>query len=529
MRRPSRPQLLIGAAALAVLGTVVGLLVATGGSNGPHPPRGITDRQVRIPLDGGGTLSAEVITPRGSGRVPLVVLPASWGSSASEYRYLGYQLAEAGDQVVSYAQPGFGGSGGTIDYAGPATQQAASKVIDWALAHTRGDPHRIGMAGASYGAGVSLLAAAHDNRIRAVVAMSTWTDLAATFDANDTTSVDSLGGLLADAAKTGNLSAQWTAIARQLTTDPAAAGRSVTALSPVRSPSSVVAALNRNHPAIMLANAFEDSIIAPQQLVDFYGRLTGPKRLRLAPGDHGGPEYPGLLGQPDATTAAARAWLAHYVGGVANGIDRQPPIQLQDVVTRTWHSYRSWPAATSTVQLGRPDSASAIATGGATTWTATIAAGTDTAATSGPSAIGSGPTYRPPTIRITAVERRNGLVWVGPAVASPTLLSGTPRLRVDVRSSSGVASLFVYLYDVAPDRTATLMSVTPDTTTAAGTATPVSLDLQPTSWTFAPGHRLALVIDTVDPRWHSASRPGSTVTLSSSASDPASLALPPAS
>lgn len=526
MQRPSRSTVLICVAALVIAALIGVVVTSNGGSNAPHPPNGVTDKQAKLAVGGDTSVVAEIISPKGRHHLPLVVLPTSWGSSTQEYRTFGYQLADDGFQVVAYAQPGFAGSTGTIDYAGTATQRVASRVIDWALAHTKADPKRIGMLGVSYGAGVSLLAAARDARIKAVVAMSTWTDLAACFHANDTTSVTALGGLLASAAKTGNLSGDWTHVASSLRTNPAAAGTQVEHLAKARSPISVVDALNRNRPAIMIANAFEDSIIPPLQLVSFYNRLTGPKRLQLAPGDHGGPEYPGLHGQPDTTTASALAWLRHYLGGADNHIEQQLPVRLQDIATRSWHAYRSWPSNATTLQLGRPGSGSGFSVGATHSWTAGITAGTDTIATSGPGQILSGQAYEPPTITLGKVAAKHAFAWLGPAVAKPSVLSGTPHLRLNVRASTGAASLFTYLYDVGATGRATLLSVTPYTSTRARTASTISFELQPTSWTFAAGHRLGMVIDTVDSRWHSASAAGSRVTLSSSTAHPASLTLP---
>jgi predicted acyl esterase len=531
MQRPSwanRPALIIGAAALAVVAVVV--VVVTRGSGGPSRPAGVaTDKQARITTRPGVTLSAEVTTPKGRGPFPLVVMPASWGSSDNEYRGLALQMSDAGYVVVGYAQAGFAGSGGEVDYAAAPTQRDASSVISWALKHTPADSKRIGMLGVSYGGGVSLLAAARDPRIKAVVAMSTWTDLASCFYPNETTSTYSLGGLMSTAQKTGHLSAPFTKLTKTLGTDPPAAGIQLQQLSAARSAATVIAQLNRNHPAVMIANAYEDSIIAPLQLVGFYDKLTGPKRLQLSPGDHGGPEYPGLLGSPDVTTAAGTQWLAHYLRGTANGIDKHPPVELQDVVTRAWHSYPAWPTGATALQIGAPSGSGGLTTGAAQSWSASIEGGTETVATSGPAAILSGLTYTPPKITLDQVDRKHAFVWTGPAVGAATLVSGTPRLHLDVQSSTGSASLFAYLYDVDGSGHATLMSVTPYTTHAASGPTPVSIELEPTSWTFVPGHRIALVIDTVDARWYSASKPGSTVTVSSSATDGATLTLPLAS
>jgi acetyl esterase/lipase len=54
------------------------------------------------------------------------------------------------------------------------------------IANTATDPARIGAAGISYGAGISLLGSAFDRRIRAVAVMSGWTDLSYSLSADST-------------------------------------------------------------------------------------------------------------------------------------------------------------------------------------------------------------------------------------------------------------------------------------------------------------------------------------------------------
>src|SRR6185436_3136527 len=57
--------------------------------------------------------------------------------------------------------------------------------------------------------------------------------------------------------------------------------------------------INANRPAVLIANAWGDTIFPPNQLVDFYNRLAGPKRLELRPGDHAIAELTGVLGLPN--------------------------------------------------------------------------------------------------------------------------------------------------------------------------------------------------------------------------------------
>lgn len=134
-------------------------------------------RFVDISGDGGTVLKANVVTPAGADGTrayPLIVLPTSWGLPQVEYLAQAQKLANSGYVVVSYNVRGFWQSGGEIDVAGPRDTADVSKVIDWALANTPADAGKVGVAGVSYGAGISLLAAAHDKRIKAVAALSGW-------------------------------------------------------------------------------------------------------------------------------------------------------------------------------------------------------------------------------------------------------------------------------------------------------------------------------------------------------------------
>ena len=100
-------------------------------------------RFVDIKGDGGITLKANVFTPAGADgtrRYPVIVLPTSWSMPQIEYMAQAKKLAEAGYVVVGYNSRGFWQSGGEIETAGPKDVADASKVIDWALAHTTGRP-----------------------------------------------------------------------------------------------------------------------------------------------------------------------------------------------------------------------------------------------------------------------------------------------------------------------------------------------------------------------------------------------------
>lgn len=63
--------------------------------------------------------------------------------------------------------------------------------------------------------------------------------------------------------------------------------------------------INNNKPAIFIANAYGDSLFTPNQFPSFWNALKGNKHLEFSPGDHAGPELPGILGLPNAVWTRA--------------------------------------------------------------------------------------------------------------------------------------------------------------------------------------------------------------------------------
>ncbi len=90
----------------------------------------------------------------------------------------------AGFAVLAWSPRGTGASGGQIALNSPDYEiKDTEQLVSWLARQPRvlldhpGDP-RVGIAGASYGGGLALLAAAYDHRIDAVVAQSAWNNLA---------------------------------------------------------------------------------------------------------------------------------------------------------------------------------------------------------------------------------------------------------------------------------------------------------------------------------------------------------------
>jgi predicted acyl esterase len=501
-----------------LLFTLVALLTTTVSPAAQAAP-GFATSYRTIPGQGGTPLRGLVIQPtgRGGGPFPLLVMPSSWAMSNVEYVGAAAKLAyQSGYVVVSYTSRGFHDSGGEIDVAGPDTIADVSRVIDWAVANAGGDPDEVGVAGISYGAGQALLAAATDPRIKAVAALSAWTDLPRSLYPNETVSKQAVELLLAAGKLTGRPGP-----ALREAESGYRDGRFADVLSILssRSAAAEIDAINAHRTAVMIGNAWNDGLFPPSQITDFFDRLTGPKRLMLAPGDHATAELFGAAGLPNEIWDSTARWFDHHLRGAANGIDGEGVVNLKPNNGGAWRSFPSWTAA-STAQ-------DAVALSG----TNRIQAGRPTIADSGTVLVSGalqGFLNIPTGVSIPLVDRNAAAVWSGPAYRTATTVSGSPSVHLTVTPSAENTSLFGLLYEVGPlglgalvtHQAYTLRGATP------GVARTIDLDLEPTSWNVAAGNRLVLVVDTVDARYATESTSGSTVTFSSPAADPSVLRVP---
>ncbi len=496
-------------------------------------------RYERIASFDGTALGALVLEPKGQGDgpFPLVVMPASWALPNLEYVGRAAKLAGDGYVVVSYTSRGFWDSAGSIDIAGPATVEDVSAVIDWALANTRSNPAAIGASGISYGAGTSLLAAGRDPRIKAVAALSGWADLQDSLYANATPSKQGillLGGAGGLTGRPGPELSQ--VIARSLVGDFHGAVDVVLPVAAERGARSELANINANGTAVLLANAYNDALFPPGQLVSFYSGLSGPKQLVFSHGDHATAELPGALGLDNAVYEAATRWFDHHLKGHANGVPAEPAVRLATTGGQ-WLGYADWNAVQANpVRYGltRPSGliapTGALATAHATGWQHGIVTALPTVADSGLVMVsgllqGLGV---PTTASLPLVSRAGAAVWTGPALANKGVLAGSPSLRLTVTPNQREVTLFAYLYSVNALGVGELLSYKPWTLSDAtpGQARTLEIELEATAAEIPAGRRLALVVDTLDPRYAGSTRGFGSVTFSSPASAPSELRLP---
>ncbi|MCM9082802.1 MULTISPECIES: CocE/NonD family hydrolase [Streptomyces] len=476
-----------------------------------------------IPGSGGITLKGNVFTPAGaqSGRkYPLIVLPTSWGLPQIEYIAQAKKLADSGYVVVSYTSRGFWLSGGEIEVAGPPDIADVSAIIDWALANSPADADRIGLGGVSYGAGISLLASAHDPRVKAVVAMSGWADVIESIYSGRTQHVQAAGMLGAAGYLTGRPGPELKTLLGNFFGSRLDQEQPMIEWGRKRSASEQVDRINANGAAIMLGNAWGDTIFPPNQYAKFYERLTGPKRLEFRPGDHATAEGTGLLGLPNDTWTNAHRWFDRYLKGERNGVDTEAPVQIKSRSNDGYEGYADWKSVGSggTERLALSDSEH-------------LFANVDSGANGGVillSSVLDQFVKAPPIASVPLLPRAFAAVWQSERYDEARRIRGTAKLHTTVTPTKGDGTFVAYLYDVGPLGIGKLVSNAPYTFhgKAPGQAFGVDLELFSTAYDVPAGHRLALVVDTVDPLYIEHNPIGAQLTFSSPRTDPSYLSVP---
>ncbi|ROQ26437.1 putative acyl esterase [Streptomyces sp. PanSC19] len=537
----------------------------------------------RIEATDGIRLSALSLRQSAAGPHPLVVVPAGWtphGWPLFLWSYL--DLARRGYHVLAYTPRGLGTPGlpstseGLVDIAGPHDWADGSAVVDFAIEHLA--PSAIGFLGASYGSGISQLVAAHDDRVTAVVALSTWGNLATGLYDHGTRHLAAVKALLALTG--GPVETKFDKANQEVLAD-FLAGRNldrVVEWGRLRAPESYLHLTNENETPIFFSNAWHEGLFAVNQLLETFDGLRVPKRLNLWIGDHTAPEGPGLVGtepgKENLPLAEAYAWLDHHLKGERNGVEEweqvcgqvmftyvtepvldpgtgEPTGENRIVQEAARESRADWSRFTTGVEvLGLTGDGAGGADGRllpagetsapseVTGWRRSFLAGVDTEATVMDGLMSTGQAERagnPKTYDTRKIDRRHAVVWTSAPLTPLTgdgevgrRVRGAPRLRLTVRSTAGSAGLVAHLFDVAEDGTARIITHEPLNVygLTPGQDRTVTWRLQAAAYDIAPGHRLMLVVDSKDPLYGDASVTWTQTAFGSPEGAPSFLELP---
>ncbi|WP_406508570.1 alpha/beta fold hydrolase [Streptomyces sp. NBC_00212] len=181
MRR-RRWRLAAGAAALAALAGA-GVWSAAGASGAPAVHR--EDQVLDMP---GAKIDTSFFTAGSAkDKRPAVLIGHGFGGSKDEVKGQAEQLARDGYAVMTWSARGFGKSSGQIGLNDPQFEvKDVSRLVDWLAKRPEvrldgaGDP-RVGVTGVSYGGAISLLAAGYDKRVDAIAPEMTYWNLSDVF------------------------------------------------------------------------------------------------------------------------------------------------------------------------------------------------------------------------------------------------------------------------------------------------------------------------------------------------------------
>ncbi|MFO1470425.1 MAG: CocE/NonD family hydrolase [Turneriella sp.] len=461
-------------------------------------------------------LDGNLMVPTGgnaSSRYPAIVFVNSWSLDKAEYLVQAAVFAKKGYIVLTYSTRGFGKSGGLINVAGPKDMDDLRTVLNWLKANTPVDAANIGMAGISYGAGISLLGLAQMSDVKTAAAMSGWGNLENSLWAGQ--SPQQVWGtiLIASGYITGHMDPAILTMYMNLVNYNNVGDTQ--AWAAVRSPSTYAAQINAAGKPVYMSNNFEDNLFNPNQVLDFYESLTVPKRLDLNQGIHATAEVGGLIGLPNFTWGKVHAWFDYHLKGIQNGIMGEAKLTMESKFTGVRTEFATWPAAQSVKKTwylkprGLFNEASLSTSWNSTSTTNEFFSGIDTTASSGIpllSQILESHVEMPVLNWVNSISRINGIWFESGNFASGLKIRGRVKANARVTLSQSRGQLVAYLYDtdglnwgkLITFGSTTLHNATPNV------AQNVTIKLDASAYDLPAGHSLVLAIDTTDLQFASA-------------------------
>ena len=460
----------------------------------------------------GVKIAANLFTPKSlapESGFPTILFVNSWVLDEHEYLFQAAQFAKKGYQVLSYSSRGWGCSEGLVNVTGSKDMMDLAAVIDWLQANTLVDVNNIGISGISYGSGISLMGLAKEPRVKTAVAMSTWGSLTESLYQHQTPRLFWGFFLVSSGILTANM-------------DPVIAEHYVNlvlheniddtiAWAEARSVENLVDLINERSAPVYLANNFGDNLFQPNNLLDFYSRLTSPKRLDLNQGTHASGEGFGLVGLDNYTWNNTHKWFDYWLKNIDNGIMAQKPVTMLVDLTHERDEFDDYPIAAVSEKTFYLSARGLFSNGGLRetpyrpwwTRTNTIVSGLDTFATTGIpvlSALLDAHLKIPVKTPIPLISRVNGIVFTSDYLDQKVKIRGIPKINLQLKTSSSKMQLNAYLYDMDQNGIGTLITHGPVTYYNAkeGETMSINWELVATAYDIPAGHRIAIAFDTFD-------------------------------
>ncbi|WP_406008838.1 alpha/beta fold hydrolase [Streptomyces sp. NBC_00637] len=527
LRGPRRPRRIVSAVAAVVVLAGAGTWTAVA-SDDDTPAVHRADRVMAVD---GVRLDTSYFTSGAAGRRPAVLLGHGFGGSKDDVRGQAEKLAADGYAVLTWSARGFGKSTGKIGLNDPKGEVAdVSRLIDWLAEQPQvrldkaGDP-RVGVAGASYGGAISLLAAGYDDRVDAIAPAITYWNLAdalfpdGVFKKLWAGIFFNTGG--GSARFEPALAAMYDRVAESGTPDPAAR-----ALLEQRSPSAVA---DRIKVPTLLLQGQTDSLftLAQSDAAEKAIRANGaPVDVDWLSGGHDGGDLEG-----DRVQTRVRAWFDRYLKddkaadtGPAFRVTRTGGVDSTDGAAQlrgaSADSYPGLEAGERSFPLtGRREEQSFANPPGASPPAVSALPGLGGGGLSQLSSLGVGVSLDFPGQYAT---------FDSAPVTGDLRVTGSPTVTVHVKSTSDTAVLFAKVYDVGGSGSQVLPSqlVTPVRVDGAKAGQDVTITLPAIDHKVEEGHRLRLVLASTDLGYASPMTPATyTVSLKGDLSVPTAPAV----
>ncbi|HNV47995.1 MAG TPA: CocE/NonD family hydrolase [Spirochaetota bacterium] len=476
-----------------------------------------------LPLYQGTKVNAIMFTPvtdNPNETFPSIIMISSWSMSEYEYYVQGKRFAEEGYNVLMYDPRGW--LDGELEIASDKDVNDLKTAIDWLLKNAKvkmgadGKPV-LAAGGISYGSVICGLTASQDDRIKVLFALSSMGDARRAMFDQDTAHQLMMWLLVKTGEWKGRLSKE---VKDKM--DDAFNNRNIEeqrAWLSKRSPMNYLETFNKKNIPVYLSINMFDELFWGNSIVDFFSRLTVPKRLDMNLGDHAQSESLGLLGFYEGSQPwnATLEWLDYWLKGKDNGVLKKPKVTMVVARSKVREEFENWPSArvsTQSLYLA-PRPRESFAYGELVEKPIDSPQVPFNTINSGKiSGISAGlPLVSYPLMGHTPIQVRTWLpgvrdsrsiVYTTPSLARPMKIRGVPRLNVWIEPSRPQAQIIAHLFDVNSAGIATLITHGPATLHSAKPNEPVqlSLELCIISYDVPIGHRLALAIDTYDPLYN---------------------------
>ncbi len=474
-------------------------------------------------------------------QVPVVLLTHGWGGrhDAGWELQTSQFLAGNGYAVIGWDSRGFGNSEGWVELDSPDYEvHDARRMLDLAatlpyvLTDGSGDP-RAGMIGVSYAGGIQLLTAAFDDRLDAIVPVITWNNLPRSLAPDGVVKMDwvtLLFGAGVVSGLVGDTPPNQSSHLPDTTVDPILADffvnglvqgtlsqQAIDALT-YRSPSTYI---DRIDTPTLLVQGEGDTLFPWNEAVANYTGIGGdgtPVKLIEAQFGHSEDAAPGEMaftgGADDLFGSNVLNWFARYLDGDTS-VSTGPTLQVRTDWLPTDPANAAAPFLTQTAPLAPTTTLYLNATSGSLDTTSPLAGSANVVQPALPASYSETSNFSHPGDPGDQSEfDAPGTVatFDTPLLTTPLDLAGIPQATFTVSSTTTDTMLFVKLYDVAPDGTATLVRRTVQAvrlqTNPTGVPAQVDVDLIGAAHRWAAGHRLRLAVATTDLAFMNTRQPG---------------------